>query len=203
MTRLFVWLISFLMMILPFTQAGYNAADPAEYDKAYINDRFGGDIIGDLKLFPDSIDGFDPVMYDVHLLTGLLDTDGHIVLVCRFDDEQFSDEIERLSSARCTMEIKGEILTQSVLYDDDMYYLPAYIASDGRDTEYEYALIDEEAKEIAYVYLSFPSITEAAYHDYLKKDLSAYAKNDSLSSYSMYSFDFEDGQYWAEPGDFS
>ena len=202
MTRLFLWLITILMMFLPYTQAGYNADDSSMYDKAYINDRFVGDIHGELMLFPDSIDDTDAVKYNVHLLTGLLDTDGHIVLVCRYDEEHFAAEISRLSSAECTMEVKGETLVQHVRYDEEMYYLPAYIAMDGFDSEYEYALIDESAKEIIYVYLSFPNVTEAVYHDYLKRDLSAYVTNDSLDGFCMYSFYFEDGKYWAEPDDF-
>gem|GEM_PF-5639751 len=171
------------------------------YDKAYINSEFGGDIHGDLQLFPDTISDRDAVKYNVHLLTDFFDTDGHILLVCRYDEEHFSSEISRLSSLESTMEYKGEILTQYVRYDEEMYYLPAYITIDGRDSEYEYALIDESANEIIYVYLSFPNVAEAVYHDYLKRDLSAYVTADTLDGFCMYSFYFDDGKYWAEPED--
>ena len=203
MTRIFLAIIVLFMTIFPYTQAGYNADEVGDYDKAYINERFGGDIHGDLQLFPDSLESCDPVKFNVHLLTDLFDTDGHVILVCRYDEAQFRAEIERLSSAQSTLDYKGEVLTRKVIYDEEMYRLPAFIAIDGYDSEYEYALINESEREIVYVYLSYPSVTEAAYHDYLKWDLTEYAKNDTLNSYSMYSFYFEDGKYWAEPGDFS
>ncbi len=203
MTRFFVSLFVIILLFLPYSHGGYNVNDASMYDKPYILERFGGDITGDLSLFPDDLGDAEPVSYTVHLVTDLFDTDGYIVFRCRYDADSLEKEVERMKKISCSLDHNDKVLTKTVLYDEEQFYFPAYVAIDGYDSEYEYALIDRDSSEIIYVYLSAPEFQFRASDGYLKKDLSSFIRNDPLKGYSMYSFYFEDGQYWLEPGDIS
>ena len=78
------------------------------------------------------------------------------------------------------------------MYDEESYPYPAYITLDGFDSTYEYALLDEEAHRIIYLYISYPSMTNLNYAKYLKKNPLSYTQS-GLESYTLYHHTFDGG----------
>ncbi|MCR5409488.1 MAG: helix-turn-helix domain-containing protein [Lachnospiraceae bacterium] len=145
------------------------------YDKSYLEEEFSGDMTSHFFLFPDDLSETEEADFWYEYKTGLLDTDGSFFLTAVYSDENFADEIERISEVTCTVNNDVEDITQAVIYDEDMYNYPAYIAIDGYTHNYEYALIDEDNNRIIYVLLGYPDYDDLSeYSDYLKSDPSAY-----------------------------
>ena len=130
------------------------------YDKKMILETYGGDIDSGLFIFPDSIDNMIEPTYISSLKTGLFDTDGYVILHTKYEEEKYREEVGRLSQIECSISFKEETVTQKVKYDTDSYALPAYVTSDGFDSVYEYALVNEEANEISYILLSYPDVVD-------------------------------------------
>ena len=177
------------------------------YDKEYLLEEYGSDLDTGLFIFPNDGQNAVSVEYESALKTGMFDTDGYIFFSATYEDDEFKKEVERLSEISCTVfESKHEDSDYhigNIIYDTESYKFPAYVASDGYSSVYEYALIDNDNKRIIYVLLSYPNIAndeaETVQKDYLKKDLNAYdLKNGStLERFSIYSFGFSKG-IWSE-----
>ncbi|MBQ9863524.1 MAG: helix-turn-helix domain-containing protein [Lachnospiraceae bacterium] len=178
------------------------------YDKISIIKEYGSDLDSGLFLFPDDTKNAIKVDFESSLKTGLFDTEGSIFLSADYTDEDFNKERNRLSQVTCTVYKTNyedsDYHVGKVEYDTDSYNYPAYVACDGYDNVYEYALLDEENNRIVYVLLSNPFITESAEMavdtDYLKKDIKAYdlsGDNDVLDNFTIYSYSFSKG-IWSE-----
>ncbi len=209
--------ISLRFILLTILIAGisyYDFAKPYEkqagienYDKEYLIDTYGNDLDSGLFVFPDDTDSAIDISYESALKTGLFDTDGSIFLVATYSEDGFKREIERLSQITCTVfETNFEdsdYHVAEIKYDTEMYKYPAYVASDGYRSVYEYALVDEDENKIIYAYLSYPDITNGVrlvkYMDYLKKDKAGYvfSGGSSLNNFSIYSFHFS-RDIWVE-----
>ena len=149
------------------------------------------DLNSDLSVFPDELIT-DKVEYSANLVPNMFDTDGKIVLECKYDDEQFTDEVKRIRALSKTIKEGKEQYTNKVVYDEDSYSYPAYITIDGFGDSYEYALIDKPENRIVYMYLSYPNQkTLKKYRDYVKKDLSAYEEEEKFDRFSMYYHSFD------------
>ena len=173
------------------------ASDVVDYDKAALVTEYGHDIDSGLFLFPDEVNGID-ASYSSNLAYGLLDTDGYIILSVFYTDEQYAAELDRLSSVSCT--ING--YTESVMYDEDSYEYPAYIACDGFDYVYEYALLDSESLNITYVLLSNPDINSEDLVGVLKIDTGDYSQP-TWGRFSIYAHSFDDGNSYMEWSDYN
>ena len=124
--------------------------------------------------------------------TGLFDTDGYIILQAKYNVEDYEAEVERLSNVECS--VRDEVL--GVRYDTESYALPAYVAVDGFDYVYEYALVDEKNCEITYVLLSYPEYDDLSeYKECLKLDISEYEIEDALNQFTIYARESEDGKF--------
>jgi transcriptional regulator with XRE-family HTH domain len=160
------------------------------YDKTYLEEEFSGDMTSHFFLFPDDTDNAEEADFWYEYKTGLLDTDGSFFLTAVYSDEDFAEEIERISEITCTVNDGEEDITQAVIYDEDMYNYPAYIAIDGYTHNYEYALIDHDNNRIVYVLLGYPDYDELSeYSDYLKTDPDAYdlENGTTLERFCIYS----------------
>ena len=170
-------------------------------------EEYGSDLDTGLFIFPNDGQNAVSVEYESSLKSGMFDTDGYIFLSATYEDDEFKKEVERLSEISCTVfESKHEDSDYhigNIIYDTESYMFPAYVASDGYSSVYEYALIDNDNKRIIYVLLSHPDIANdesgTIQTEYLKKDLNAYdLKNGSiLERFSIYSFGFSKG-IWSE-----
>lgn len=179
-----------------------NQSGIENYDKADILENYGGDIDSGLFIFPETTDDMMNPIFESGLRTGMFDTDGYIILHTQYGKEQYQAEIERLSDIECTLSFDGEEVTQQVIYDEESYALPAYVAADGFDYMYEYALVNEETCEITYILLSYPDYVDLRkYKEYLKLDSSEYEIEDALNHFSIYSNSFDGGESWIEYSD--
>ena len=172
-----------------------------QYDKAYYIREYGGDLRSNLSVFPDTVEKQRVNFFKSSLLTGLFDTDGYILLEYRCDEAQMAEEEERLSSISFTItHPDGQTFTNNILYDPHSYAYPAYIATDGFGSTYEYALIDREGSRIIYVFGTYVMPDQFPYKDYLKKDLSGY-KKDALQGFTVYNHSFDGEKSWDEFND--
>lgn len=73
-----------------------------------------------------------------------------VILQCDYTKEAYDAELERLASVR---KIYGDE-EKRLLYSEDRCRYPAYIAMDGYNRGYEYALLTGE-NEITYLYFAF------------------------------------------------
>lgn len=183
----------------PGISDSYHAEGIENYNKDVIIEKYAGDLDSDLSIFPDEI-FTDKTEYSADFDPNLFDTDGRMILICAYGDEQFNDEISRLQSLSKTIEYGEEQYTNYVLYEEGSYNYPAYITIDGFGNTYEYALIDQRNNRIVYIYLAYPdSDTLNQYEDYAKKDWSIYYDEDAtLNAFSMYNHSFDGGESWVE-----
>ena len=161
-----------------------------EYDKAEMISKYSSEMNSDFLLFPDDLSKSVDDEFAYSAKTGLFDTDGYFILKVKYDEADYNDEVDRLAGTYNDVTIgDGTTYTQYVYYDDTTYNYPSYIAMDGYDDAYEYALLDEENNTIIYVSLSYPEYQNLLkYKDYLKKDKKAYhIDGSSLEEFSIYS----------------
>ena len=182
----------------PLSSEVYHTEDAENYNKDVILEKYGGDLDSDLSIFPDEIIT-DEVEYFADFKTNLFDTDGRMILISKYDDVQFYDEIKRIETLSKTIKFEDKQYTNNVLFSEDTYAYPAYITIDGFGNTYEYALIDDADTRIIYIYLSYPdSNTLKQYRDYVKKDLSVYQEENTKDAYSLYNHSFDGGNSWVE-----
>ena len=180
--------------MLSLAEPGKNFSGIEDYNKVAIVEEYGSDMDCGLYLFPDSVEKMNNVSFKGNLDTMLFDTDGYLILIGSYSEEDYLSEIARMSEVTC--DIKE--VTLAVKYDTNSYSLPAYIASDGYDSSYEYALLDESTHTITYVFLSYPTtvgITD--YSKYLKKDKTSYL-NDDFTNFTIYAYTFDNGTSYLE-----
>ena len=185
----------------PGTSRAYRADDVSYYDKSLILRNYGPDLDGDLAIFPEEITAKE-AGFSARFDPNLFDTDGYMILECSFDKPAFDNEIIRLQGLSRTIEYEGEQFTNEVLYDEQSYNYPAYTANDGFGNTYEYALIDQAQNRIVYIYMAYPgSKLLKKYSDYVRKDLSSYAEENTMDRFSMYNHSFDGGESWVEYDD--
>ena len=192
----FYFVIRYLIILIPvfiLESAPFKSQSGIEnYDKTAIVEEYCGDLGSGLSIFPDDTANMIDPTFVSSLKTGFFDTDGYIILQGKYSEEDYKAEVERLASIECTV----ADITVGVQYDEDSYAWPAYVATDGFDYQYEYALADEENCQITYILLSYPEYVDlTGYEEYLKLDESAYDIEDCLKQFSIYSRYYEDGVY--------
>lgn len=163
-----------------------------KYNKEQILEDYGADIDSGLFLFPDDTATIEQASFVSSFRTGLFDTDGYIILHAKYGEENYKKEVDRLANVKCVV---GNTEAR-VLFDTESYILPAYVASDGFDYVYEYALVDDENFEITYMFLSYPKFLKPkGFEKYMKLDSSEYDIDDALDRFSIYTREQEDGSY--------
>ena len=171
------------------------------YDKATMQEKYGADMDSGFLIFPEMVDNTISVKYESKLKTGLFDTDGFFILEARYNETDFENEIRRLADITCEISYAGTSVTNQIEYDEEMYKYPAYIASDGYDYVYEYALIDKANCRIVYINLSYPEYNELQeYKDFLKINADEYNLDNStvLENFTIYAHKFPELDGWIE-----
>ena len=178
----------------------YSVSNPSEYNKEYLVDNYSADLDSNLSLFPDRIsDDAENVNYTATLKNNFFDTDAVIILECTYSEQEYENEIERISNLSATIQDSdGSEYTNHVFYDKECYPEPSYITIDGFANTYEYALIDDDLHNIIYIYLAYPSTEDSYYSKYLKNDTSIYDDENTLKYWSMYNHSFDGGHTWVE-----
>ena len=169
-----------------------------DYDKAKMVSEFSSEMNSEFMIFPEDLNNAVNSEYAYSTKTGLFDTDGYFILKAEYNEEDYNAEVKRLSDINCEITFQNDSYTGYVLYDENMYNYPAYITSDGYDSVYEYALLDEENNTIIYVNLSYPKFVDLKdYEDYLKKDRDEYDDNkNTLEKFTIYYHRFPGFDAW-------
>lgn len=172
------------------------------YNKNYYIKKYGGDLNSNLSIFPDNKQILKDAEFSSTFQTNLFDSDGYILLIAKYEEEEFDNEINRLKKLSITIydncNVKADSYTNYVKYDEASYEYPAYITIDGFGHTYEYALVNKDKLEISYIYLSYPKRYNQKYKNYLKKDRSSYSIEYTLDMYSMYNHSFDNGSSFIE-----
>jgi len=201
---LFIVRILFILGIvsLSFLSHSDNISGIENYNKNYYIKEYGGDLDSNLSIFPDNTSKLLDAKFSSSFKINFFDSDGYIILTTKYNEEDFNNEVSRLSKLELTISnCKDQKYVNYVKYDDTSYKLPAYITIDGFDHTYEYALINDDKLEIVYIYLSYPTVDNEEYNKYLKKDILEYWKINTINMYSMYNHSFDDGESFIEYGD--
>ena len=191
--------IGFVSVMQPF----HEVSGIEHYDKSAIVKEYQHDMDSGFFIFPDNIDNMIDASYKSSVRTGLFDSDAYFILKATYDQENFEKEVNRLSQITCEIKSGDDTFVSKVKYDENTYNYPAYIASDGYDYVYEYALLDEENASIIYILLSYPEYTNLKeYKDYMKKDSKKYEiGNKPLERFTIYAHKDPDMDGWIEYGD--
>ena len=182
-----------IMLLLVGSIVQTESVDENEnYNKKKIVEEYGSDIDSALFLFPDDLQAMTETTFVSNFKSGLFDTDGYLILKSKYSIEDYETEVARLAGTKCV--VMGT--ESAVRYDTESYVLPAYVAVDGFDYVYEYALVEEENCEITYVLLSYPEYDDLSeYKECLKLDISEYEIEDALNQFTIYARESEDGIY--------
>lgn len=168
--------------------------DVSKYEKRYYLEKYKGDLNSNLSIFPDVItEDMKDVEFESYMVESLFDTDGYIYLKYNLDDEKFIREVDRIKEIEVILESNNEKYVNHILSDLNSFIYPAYIASDGFDKVYEYALINGDENEIIYMYITYPNIKTFKYLKYLKKNLKTYVDFDTLDNFTIYNHSFDNG----------
>lgn len=205
-----IYVIIYISLIFSITSIFNNCfteyekiVDINKYDKNYYIEKYKGDLNSNLSIFPNEIKAIvNNIEFESNLTIGLFDTEGYIYMKNKLSDNEFQEEIKRLSNISITItNFDNKKYTNKILYDKDSYIYPAYVSSDGFDSVYEYALINEKENTIIYLYISYPNVKTLKYKKYLKKDLKVYLDENTLNKYSIYNHTFDNGKTYIEYDD--
>ena len=135
---------------------------------------------------PEGLAEEDAVFYSFYQDT-LFDPTNEVFLEVKYNEDGYAAEVERLENT-CKVYASER---RGLLRGGREYPYPAYVAIDGRDYTYEYAMLTGENR-IAYIYLSFmsdPGKLKAVPREYLPADytekMSALGSG-SLDDYNIY-----------------
>ena len=132
------------------------------YKKDELINELKDDVTADFDLLPDNKEAILDSSYVTTLNNSFSGAKGFVILRAKYNDKDYYSEIARIKEF-------------SPSYDENSYETPAYVLLDGEDKTYEYALIDEGRKQISYVILVDPNISEMkSYKEFLKENKNLY-----------------------------
>ncbi len=197
-------LLVFGMGVIDYSLPFKTTQEIENYDKANMLEKYGADMDSGFMIFPESVDNAITAKYKSELKTGFFDSDGFIILETTYNKMDFENELKRLSDITCEIVYNGNSVINEIKYDEEMYNYPAYIANDGFDYVYEYALIDETNSRIVYIILSYPEYSKLQeYKDFLKINTAEYDidNNTVLENFTIYAYKFPELDGWIEYSD--
>jgi len=124
---------------------------------------------------------------------GWLDNSYQLYLVCSYEEADFESEKERLHALRLTF--RNEVHTPAIT--DTGFQYPAVVTIFGDQNSFEYALIDDETKTIAYIFVQSMGMEKSVIPpEYRPQGFQP--PQDELTtwgSYNMYRFEIEKDVY--------
>ena len=86
-----------------------------------------------------------------------------------YTEQKFEEEVKRIEDTTCQVQVslQGETVTNSVMYSEELFKYPAYVAIYNSNLSYEYALLDVANHKIIYVYLQLKDGNEIIPEEYL------------------------------------
>ena len=185
---IFIVLLLGCIMWLTFNKnQNYETSDISQYGE--MKNKLKGKVFSGLDIFPKEIENIETKKnYYMQYGRKNLDYSVQVYLECEYGEEQFQQELERLSKMKETYE-KYQ-LHHFIVKDVENFDYPAYVMIFQNNYTYEYALIDEENKKIIYIYLQHTNYEDLMVDGvYLDKKYKEYMKNgESEIGYNQYGF---------------
>ncbi|MBU3136381.1 zf-HC2 domain-containing protein [Clostridium gasigenes] len=127
-----------------------NISDYREFDTIHNEEQC---MWSNLYVFPEKINNPDKVKSYYYYCDnkGLFDNSYQMYLESEFSEDEFKEEVKRLSEIK----VKYEGDENSIVYNNNDFKYPAYVAIKDNDCTYEYALVDDENNRVMYVYTRF------------------------------------------------
>lgn len=147
-----------------------------------------------LEIFPNTIPRTANVQdYYYYCNNGLLDNSYQLFLLCSYGESDFILEKERLETLELTF--RGEV-HKPVITDTGFNYR-AVVTIFGDQNSYEYALIDDETRTIAYVFAQSMGINKSVVPSkYLPQGFQPPKEAlNGLGSFNIYRFKLDDGMF--------
>lgn len=119
-----------------------------------------------------------------------------IILRVKYTEDEYKKEVKRLSGLNCEIMGSDGITTNKIMYTEDAYDYPAYVAIQGCDESYEYALTIDEEKEIVYVFFKgFEFFSLPSQYIPQKYKNGDYVIDNSWDNFNMYYFTEKNGDH--------
>ncbi|MBQ4529800.1 MAG: zf-HC2 domain-containing protein [Lachnospiraceae bacterium] len=123
-----------------------------------------------LYIFPEQIDMAKEAKYYYYCSNDNSSISQYLIYTeVTYSEEDYMKEKERLANTKCQVKLspaEGSV-TNSVLYSEELFAYPAYIAVYSSNLSYEYALIDEQEERIIYVYMQMKDGNEVLPKEFL------------------------------------
>lgn len=202
----FFFCFTLIFLILFITGCDKEVVNGIEnYNKNYFVNKYSWDLDTNLSIFPDDKEKIINGTFKSTIEFGPFDDFGFILLDAYYDEENYKNELERLSKISITVtetcRPNTKKYTNFIKYDESSYDYPAYVSIDGFTNKYEYALLNEQDLEIIYVYIAYPNLEDENYNFLLKKNKEGYFEEDTLKLFTIYSHSFDHGRSYAEASD--
>lgn len=134
-----------------FTFLGYELFKERKYETTSIENvgQYKGSFYYDIALIPKgTLDKSKVVEYKYKYMASILDDAQYILLTYQYDNADYIREKDRLSH------VEDEYA--SVIYDTSKFDLPAYIYMYNVGDSNEFALVNDEMKQITYICIQCP-----------------------------------------------
>ena len=123
----------------------FSSTDVSKYEEFYSECRKNADFHSQLLIFPDTIVFGTPTNFLYKKADDLFNGSYLFYLVMQYNEDAYKDEIQRLSSIEVNYS-RFNATKKIIYFEDQSLYLTI-----SRDSRYEYALFNNETKEITYV----------------------------------------------------
>lgn len=189
------------LMTIPFltlggcaTKANNNVNQYETLLKQSINNS---DFHSELYVFPSEINTENAVAFSYKTREDLFTGSYLLYLVMKYDQNQFSAELERLDAIKADIEIPNNVFkTKSIIKDTDT----SQYVTITQNSRYEYVKYNSETLEIAYVSNQLFTWNETGIkNEYLYKDIKIPTElDDGDNSYNMYYYRVDDIGYYVK-----
>lgn len=142
--------VGMIAVVLGFTSKLAGDVDIASKDIATYGQWDLSEKYTKLLIFPQQVpESAEEPTYVYHYQDGYNRPMCQIYLHCELNQADYDSEVQRLSQLSYTTE-NGQ--SNQIVFNDQDYLYPAYVAIEGYDFCYEFALVDEENLSITYIY---------------------------------------------------
>lgn len=163
-------------------------------------DSEGENIESGLYIFPEQIDMAKDSQYYYYCSNHNSSLSEYLIYAeVTYTKEDYLKEQERISNIKCEVKLspeEGEI-TNNVLYSEELFMYPAYIAIYASNLSYEYALLNEKEQKIIYIYSQLKDANNILPTEYLPLEcqgMDMYEKN-SWNNTNIYFGKDKNGDY--------
>ncbi len=187
--------------------APYRTTDIREYQNWTHAETEKGDVDSGLFIFPENVSAAVETDYAYTYQHGVLEDGYYMFLKASYEESEYAKEVQRLSAISLDIKMSdGNSVQKEIMYSEELFSYPAYVAIYNAHNSFEYALLDEENNAIVYIYHHLLSDEEAngipeEYRPLEFKDKSMSGTSSWENFHLYYEKDRESGSYLYYTGD--